>query len=247
MIPIKKQSEPLEFKNAKRKDVDLTYKAFSEEKDFKKAFDKLRFFLLQEQGYLCCYCQQKIKTVKDEKTGKPLMKTEHFIPKKGAEKDVTKQLDYKNLLAACLGNQDSKKKNYCDTSKGYKRLKVLPNPAEVLQRDFNNYLKYKVRERVGYVEVKPSMINNDDLKSDIKLLNLNEQNLKTRRFATWKGLWRVVYKNNKINIKRLAIILEDYDYRTVVEPSKRDFNEFCGFIIQWFEGRFKDELQKVKK
>jgi uncharacterized protein (TIGR02646 family) len=51
--------------------------------------------LLDEQGYICCYCQNRINL--DEKT-----QIEHFIPRSS---DPTKMFDYDNLLASCDGGQ----------------------------------------------------------------------------------------------------------------------------------------------
>jgi len=249
LIPIKKQTAPHSFRKAKRNNSDLTYKEFSEDEQYKDSFLELRKSLLKEQGYVCCYCQSKLTEVQNE-NGIPLMKTEHFIPKRGREADASLQMEYSNLLGSCRGNSDKKGKkfkNHCDSSKGQKRLKVLSNPAAFRQVNYNQFLRYKERGRLGYVEVIVPNDENEDIKSDIQLLNLNEQNLKTRRYAVWKGIWNVVYKKEKLNAARLIAILEDYDFRKVVEPSKPDFKEFCGFITQWFEKRFKDELAKARK
>jgi hypothetical protein len=177
------------------------------------------------------------------------MKTEHFIPKSGEEADTSKQLRYNNLLAACRGNNDtSELKNRCDSSKGKVRLKVLPNPAEIRQPNYNHLFRYKERNRSGYVDVIPVDKNNEELKKDIEIrLNLNEQNLRTKRYAVWKGIWNIVYRRDRLNTHRLIAILDDHDFTKTIEPSKRDFKEFCGFITQWFESRFKDELEKARK
>jgi uncharacterized protein (TIGR02646 family) len=256
MIPVKKQHEPRGLRNAKRNNTNLEYEnksktGFSQDKQYEDDFFKLRTSLLDEQGKICCYCQKKIPTVKNE-YGNPLMKTEHFIPKNGKEADTSLQLEYSNLLASCKGNSDKKGvkfKDHCDSSKGHKRLKILPNPAEIRQVNCNHFFKYKVRLRQEYVVVIAPNNENEDLKSDIELLNLNEQNLRIERFSVWKGLWRVVYneRKNKLNISKLINILDDHDFTKTIEPSKRDFKEFCGFIIQWFENRFKDELAQARK
>ena len=249
IYPIVVYGDPVLRKKAvdiKKDYPNLTYIQFSEESIFSTSFDELRQYLLEEQGGICCYCQKKIKVVKDKMTGKPLMKTEHFTPKKGKNKDTMKQLNYNNLLAACLGNSDSDNKNHCDSSKSDERLIVLPNPAEIRQLNFDAFLKYKVREQEGEVVVIAANFKNQDLKDDIdKRLNLNEQNLRNQRFAVWKGIWRIVKKNDKIDIRQVQEILEKYNYTQTVEPSKRDFKEFCGFITQWYGQHFKNELSRI--
>ena len=60
---------------------------------------ELRERLLEEQGHLCAYCIQRI-------TGKGAVKIEHY------EKRTTEnQLEYKNLLAVCSGNETLKSQN----------------------------------------------------------------------------------------------------------------------------------------
>jgi uncharacterized protein (TIGR02646 family) len=245
MITIKKQAEPRGLKTAKRDNKLLTYAQFSEEGTFKDAFKELRLSLLAEQGYICCYCQKKI-SFSDAVTGRILMKAEHFIPKRGTQKDESKQVDYNNLLAACLGNQDSDNPNHCDSSKEDMRLRELPNPAEIRQSNFDSFLKYKLKEKEGEVVVIATDLSNQELKDDInKRLNLNEQNLKNRRFAVWKAIWRKVNKTGKTDIRQVKEILAIYKYDDALEPSKRDFKEFCGFIVQWYSAHYKDELQKI--
>jgi uncharacterized protein (TIGR02646 family) len=244
MIPIRKYAEPRGLKNSKKAHPNRTYDQFSTEVDCKTAFDELRQSLVAEQGSICCYCQQKI-VLKSENTGKIWMKTEHFVPKKGKDKDESKQLDYNNLLAACLGNQDSGNENHCDSSKSDMRLQVLPNPAEIRQSNFDGFLTYKVREREGCVDVIAADLANSDLKKDIdECLNLNEQNLRQKRFAVWKAIWRKVNKGYKIDIQQVKDIIETYE-RNLNESGERDFYEFAGFIIQWYRHRFKDELKKL--
>lgn len=253
MIPIKKQAEPRGLKNAKRTNKNLTYQEFSEEQKYKEAFFELRKYLLEEQGKICCYCQRKIPSVLD-RTGVNLMKTEHFIPKKGVEKDVSKELEYGNLLAACLGNSHQKGnqfRDHCDSSKGNRRLSALPNPAKIRQSGYRHLLRYKVREKLDRVDlIAYGSLNNSlktGIKNDIKLLNLNEQKLRNKRYQVWRGLWRVVYKRGRINMKRLLAILGDYNYTNNATPTDRNFKEFCGFITQWFEHRFRDELERARK
>jgi uncharacterized protein (TIGR02646 family) len=245
MIPIRKYAEPRGLKSIKKEHPNMTYDQFSTEVDCKTAFDELRNTLVAEQGNICCYCQQKI-ALKAENTGKVLMKTEHFVPKKGKDKDESKQLDYNNLLAACLGNQDSGNENHCDSSKSDERLQVLPNPAEIRQVNFDGFVKYKVREKEGCVDVIAANLADLELKKDIdERLNLNEQNLKQKRFAVWNAIWRKVNKSHKIDIQQVKDIIEQYE-RNLNASGERNFHEFAGFIIQWYRHRFKDELKKLE-
>ncbi len=78
--------------------------------------DELRKTLLNEQKEICCYCMQRIK--------KDKMKIEHWKPQTGYP-DL--QLNYKNLLGACLGNEGKPKHlQHCDTKKGDELITINP-------------------------------------------------------------------------------------------------------------------------
>jgi uncharacterized protein (TIGR02646 family) len=79
------------------------WKKFTGNKTIKNAVKK---DLLDEQGYICCYCQSRINM--DEKT-----QIEHFIARSS---DPTKMFDYDNLLAGCDGGQQSRE-DYDQTEK----------------------------------------------------------------------------------------------------------------------------------
>lgn len=70
----------------------------------------LRKALVQEQGYICCYCQQRITLC--EKT-----EIEHIYPReKCIGEKKYKAIEYSNLIASCEGNQP---KYYNKTSQKY--------------------------------------------------------------------------------------------------------------------------------
>jgi uncharacterized protein (TIGR02646 family) len=100
MKKIIKQSEPRSLVEH-RSQANANYDNYPEKDDLRKS-------LLKEQGYICCYCMSRIKL--DE------MKIEHWQPQ---TKYISRQLDYKNLLGACMGNQGARPQNqHCDTRKG---------------------------------------------------------------------------------------------------------------------------------
>ena len=106
---------------------------------------KLKESLLKEQGYLCAYCMSRIS--------EDTMKVEHWHPQKSdtegqelsAEEKENERLlsiDYKNMLAVCIGNEGHpKKEQHCDTRKGNKHL--LYNPSN--PQDHNRLQIYYLR------------------------------------------------------------------------------------------------------
>ena len=78
--------------------------------------DKLRTSLLKEQGYLCAYCMKKLEDDSSK------VKIEHYIAR-----NEENELDYKNLLAVCKGNEGEPfERQTCDTRKGNKEIKINP-------------------------------------------------------------------------------------------------------------------------
>lgn len=73
----------------------------------------LRKQLLEEQGYICCYCMGRI----EERTSK----IEHFKPQ---SKFRNLQINYTNLFIACKGGEGMFTQ-YCDTAKGNKKLETI--------------------------------------------------------------------------------------------------------------------------
>ena len=94
------------------------------EPEYKTDFDddvrwRLRKDLLEEQGYICCYCMKKI----NNKTSH----IEHFWPKSQFEE---KDMDYTNMLASCQGDQGEE---HCGHKKDnwYVPDMVIPTDATI--------------------------------------------------------------------------------------------------------------------
>lgn len=69
--------------------------------------DGLRKALVAEQGGICCYCMQRIHPTAGS------MKIEHWHCQ---ENYSAEQLNYRNLLGACMGNEgEPRKEQHCDT------------------------------------------------------------------------------------------------------------------------------------
>ncbi|OWY21398.1 TIGR02646 family protein [Sphingobacteriales bacterium UPWRP_1] len=243
MIPIKKHQPPHEFKNAIKNNPLLTYKDFSEEREYSEAFTALRKNLLKEQGYICCYCQSQIDLA--NVNGLSLMRVEHFIPKGGTEKDESLQLEYSNLLASCMGNvkleNDDASIHCCDHTKSQRRLQVIPNPSKVLQPNFDAYIKYAVMEREERVMVKASY-KDETLDADINIkLNLNNQQLTTHRFSVWSAIKRKVIdlKSGKFKLDVAKELLEEYKYENKNLHNAK-LRPFCGFIVYWLTKKIKE-------
>ena len=135
-------------------------------KSKKDIFKLLREALLQEQGYLCCYCQQKISL--EEQT----VAIEHLIAR---IIDGTLLFEYSNLLASCLGGRRNETEEtlvkYCNQGRGHLHLDITP-----LQKDCETYFDYIQIEDADEWQIKLVGLSENAGKV-IDLLNLNTPKL----------------------------------------------------------------------
>ena len=133
----------------------------------------LRKQLLEEQGYICCYCMSRIS----ERNSK----IEHF---KAQSLFRDKQIEYSNLFVACKGGEGTKEHS-CDTLKGNKSLNTI-NLTLKIESD----LKYSKQGKISSVisiETKVSSLT----KEINDVLNLNSTILIKNRKQTYED-----FKNN---------------------------------------------------
>ncbi len=127
--------------------------------------DALRQCLVAEQHGLCCYCQSRIRP------NSASMKIEHWQCQANYP---ARQLDYRNLLGACLGGHGRPAhEQHCDTLKGNTDLCFCPaDPA------------HNIEQRIRFLG--DGRIQSPDANFDRQLndvLNLNWDRLVTNRKA----------------------------------------------------------------
>lgn len=182
----------------------------------------IRLALAEEQGYLCCYCQQRIpmkkyKLENGDEVEMPDMNIEHFKPRSIYDGQIRRdkhlcdeeellrpdlRIEWSNLLCACLNHE-----GYCGDIKGNYELCHIPNPA--LAKDFyhktqiywnergivKSHIKAVNREIGGVIE---KQSNNKNIYEKGKL-NLNCQELINKRKGAWSEIIRRITK--EIGIK----------------------------------------------
>jgi uncharacterized protein (TIGR02646 family) len=119
MRTIQKNGEPASL-TAYRQQPHANYDNYADK-------DALRQSLVAEQRGLCCYCQSRIRP------DVASMKIEHW---QCQATYPARQLDYRNLLGACLGGHGRpEREQYCDTRKGNADLCFCPaDPAHPVER-----------------------------------------------------------------------------------------------------------------
>ncbi len=159
--------------------ASLTQHRRTPHSDYDNYTDKneLRVALVTEQQGLCCYCMGSIQNESDK------MKIEHWHCQAHYPDE---QLDYRNLLGACLGGKGQPPKlQHCDTRKGDSDL--LWNPAD----QAHNVQAWIIYGTDGTIKS-----NNCEFDQQLnEVLNLNLSLLKNRRKGVLDGIsewWRRV-------------------------------------------------------
>ena len=208
MIHIKKVNQPPELLKFIKENPKAHF-------DDTKVKDIIRTALLKEQGYLCAYCMSRIK---DDRN---LTKIEHYV----ARNDEN-ELDYKNLLAVCKGNEgEHYNKQHCDTRKGSKILHIDPKNEAHMQ-----LIKYEIN---GKIVIKDNETFQDDVD---KILNLNCDKLKGNRMSALRSLQKSMRKTlknkgaTKIFIERALKIYLHLD-------KNGERAEYCGILIDYLKKR----------
>lgn len=131
---------------------------------------ELREALVKEQRGLCCYCMDALVASASS------MKIEHW---QCQETYPDRQLDYSNLLGACLGGEGLPgHKQHCDARKGMKDVKFNPSDPN-----------HKIEQRI-YYQLDGTIASTDvDFNTQLNdVLGLNLPALKERRKAVIDGL-----------------------------------------------------------
>lgn len=140
---------------------------------------ELRESLVQEQVGFCCYCMARLEAKWDT------MKIEHW---QCQENYPDRQLDYANLLAACLGGEGQPgEKQHCDTRKGKRDLKFSPAVPS-----------HRIEQRIRFEADGTIASSDSDFDAQLnEVLGLNLKYLKNRRRGILIGLleWWSQYRS----------------------------------------------------
>lgn len=176
----------------------------------------LRESLLNEQGGICCYCMQRIYPNEDA------MKVEHW---RSQTRFPGHQLDYSNMLAACMGNEgEPEEEQHCDTRKGKKDL--ARNPAKPSDR-IEDFIQYLGDGKI--VSNDPHL--NRHLGKDV--LHLNRAVLVTNRLSVLDAFCRSLPANRTLTKGELLRMEKEWGSgATGIE-----LNPFCGVVVYWIRKR----------
>ncbi len=226
MKHIQKEQEPIEFVNWKNQEKEKldefisrdvkgsdiweyfpsSCPSINEQEEYFIYYSKheLKEVLLNEQGFICCYCNQSIKH--NDNTI-----IEHL---KDKSSNPTLTLEYSNLLASCNGGQkDPKpKESYCDAKKNNKDLPLSP-----LDKLSELHFYFSINGKISFKCEKGEQT--------IKILNLDIAKLNRLRKSAIDGF--VYDENLNLITENEAKQLLDKIYQ---KDKSNQFIEFCSAI-----------------
>jgi uncharacterized protein (TIGR02646 family) len=179
--------------------------------DYDNYTDKagLRKSLVAEQRGVCCYCQSRIRPTPEG------MKIEHWQCQAG---HPARQLDFSNLLGACLGGHGSSERyQHCDSRKGNSDLCFsVCDPAHRIERKLRFLGNGKINSEDLAIE---GAINS--------VLNLNLPRLVSNRKAVLDAFQQRLQKGTRIDPARE---LPKWDGTQAGE-----LPEFAQVIVYWLQ------------
>lgn len=203
-------------------DQSLAYDQFEHKR-------QLNEYLIEEQGNICCYCQQRITKIRIGKTGD--CHNEHLLPQNGLHARKDKQTDYGNIFACCCYSSGFPKHlQHCGESKGdeliydfikwvncsscfkYNTLgEITPNGKH------NSMQEYRDNEATLPANEKLAL-------STIDVLKLNQKSLKDER-----------KKDITMLIKALNNLTFDEVQEKINEVHTRPYPRFVNMLLYYME------------
>ncbi len=215
MRKITKSSPPNELitYKLKRNPDDPQYRPTYEDID-KDVYDAILVSLLNEQGWVCGYCQQKITSINSSTI-------EHHCEQticNGTNGRPDKRLDYRNMLAVCPGNVG--KEQFCDTNKAkFTEGNGLPINVSPWDQSHINRISYSSS---GLIK----STNKTHNKEIDEILNLNNRDILKKRRADKYSYFLSQSGNpsNRKNKEKLKRLLE----RDLIYGNNKFSNSFPG-------------------
>lgn len=208
MKNISKEAEP-ESLNRHRCNTNSDYDNYPKK-------DNLRESLVGEQRGICCYCTQRIRPSADG------MKIEHW---QCQSRFPEKQLDYSNLLGACLGCQgQALERQHCDTRKG--DLDLTYDPANP---------NHDVESKLAFLGDGTIQSTDTAFDSEInEILNLNERILVKNRKATLEPI-ESGFMTKKLSKADIQKELRKWNG----ESDDKDLEPFCQVVVYYLRKKLR--------
>lgn len=185
--------------------------------------DDLRHALITEQHWLCCYCMSRIRE------GRKTMTIEHW---KSRTHYRGEELNYRNLLGACLGGRGQPPRHqHCDTRKGSREL--MWNPADSAHR---------IETRVWYALDGSIHANDESFDNQLEtVLNLNLEFLKNNRKGVLDALLKWWRRHRPVSRRRIEQKIEEY------AQIEGQLTPHCQVAIWWLKQKLVQQAQRAAR
>lgn len=238
---IQKGREPLELRQYR-----AVPGAAYDGKDFTPVKDAIRGALLRDQIAICCYCMRRISAGAKSSPKRPdgaaivQMKVEHW---QSQVAHPARQLEWTNLLGACLGNEGSPRRTQtCDTYKAERTITLNPQDqghVETLSCKSDGRLTSTRSDLLEDIDVHLNL-NHEILKNGRKAaLDVALAPLKSQYPAAQIPLTAI---RRRIDALEAPIARRTNDSATGQELPERRLMEHCGVLRLWARHRFGPEL-----
>lgn len=186
-----------------------------------QSFPYLVDALLEEQGYICAYCERRIPH--QDAPSEENHRIDHLSTQMRArEVGDASDLDYQNMVICCPGNIANNKEYYhCDKAKGHKALSISPLSAAMM-----NTIRFTPTGRIKST----STILDDELNENG--LNLNNDYLVQHRQEAWNAVIEMITKIGWTK-KHVENVLENWSNRHTYQykgKERQAFLPFCSMI-----------------
>lgn len=223
----------------------------------RRAYAQIKEALLEDQHYLCAYCEIDIKFADEDVDGPNVIddfRVEHFFPKSLTEDGKHNyHLDWWNMLGVCHGGSQAlvvnpqerysrlKSDRSCDVPKSDKPIadKIL-NPLKLPKRK----RIYRYRETSGFMLVDEETCPEDLLekaKNTIHELNLNAPRLMRLRKAVIDKLDEWVM-NEQANGRGLDEIMREMAEMYLCPYENKSLPFFS--VMRWYLGSYAESIIK---
>jgi uncharacterized protein (TIGR02646 family) len=164
--------------------------------------------LLSEQGYICCYCCQRVDQTNSH--------IEHLAPQSKTDSELS--VDYTNMLASC--GRDPNWPEYCGNKK--ENLAIGVSPLQANCEEFFNY------SSTG--EILPTANNlahQKDAQTTIEVLGLNHFDLTEGRKQAFEALEGITQEEAEL----LAQVCQQMNAQGRYQP-------FCNAVLYFLKNYF---------
>jgi len=174
----------------------------------------LREQLAREQRGLCCYCLSRIRPGNPGEL--PRMKIAHWHSRHLHEDE---DLDYSNLLGACMGNQGNPPNlQHCDTRQGDRDIKWNPAIPD-----------HQIESRIRYLPDGTIVSDDAEFNAQInEILNLNIAFLVNNRKAVFDS-----FKHSLEGSPSWVRLLREWNG----ESQEGELTEYCQIVVCWLRKR----------